>query len=128
MLYDEILTLDCDLKIYGSPYSPEFNEWAFSLKSQEDQKNCWTQIPDDTDILITHGPPFGILDQNNDGLNCGDEILLKEVQERVKPQLHLFGHIHEAYGMQVINETTYINASTCNFQYSPENKPVVYDI
>ena len=98
LLYDEAIILDCGLKIYGSPYTPEFYEWAFSLKNQEEKIECWSKIPNDTNILVTHGPPLGILDQNADGIPCGDDILLKEVQERVKPKLHLFGHIHEGYG------------------------------
>ena len=62
VLYDESITLECGLKIYGSPYSPEFCGWAFSLKSKQEKIDCWSKIPDDTDILITHGPPLGILD------------------------------------------------------------------
>ena len=80
MLYDEAITLDCGLKIYGSPYSPEFCNWAFSLKTTQDKIDCWSKIPDDTDILITHGPPFGILDEcAGSGFNAGDEVLLEEV-------------------------------------------------
>ena len=80
VLYDESITLECGLKIYGSPYSPEFCNWAFSLKSTQDKIDCWSKIPDDTDILITHTPPHGILDERKgSGFNTGDEVLLEEV-------------------------------------------------
>jgi len=62
ILYNESITLDCGIKIWGSPYSPEFCGWAFSLKTDEDSKEMWKTIPDDVDILMTHGPPHGILD------------------------------------------------------------------
>jgi len=100
MLYDESIELDCGIKIWGSPYSPEFCGWAFSLKSEADSCEHWKNIPDDTDILITHGPPLGILDRCSNGHKAGDACLLKEVKERVKPKYHLFGHIHEAYGIE----------------------------
>lgn len=58
ILYDEAIELDCGVKLYGSPYSPEFCGWSFSLKSDKESEECWKKIPDDVDILMTHGPPY----------------------------------------------------------------------
>lgn len=127
ILYDEAIELDCGIKIWGSPYSPEFMGWAFSLKTPKDSVDLWQQIPDDTDILMTHGPPHGIQDECSNGFHAGDAALLKEVKERVKPKYHLFGHIHEAYGATVIGPTTFINASICTLKYYPTQKPFVFD-
>jgi len=79
MLYNEMIELDCGIKIWGSPYTPEFNNWAFSLKTEEAKQEMWKTIPNNIDILMTHGPPFRILDTNASMQNCGDEVLLKEV-------------------------------------------------
>ncbi|KAI1174933.1 Metallo-dependent phosphatase [Nemania sp. FL0916] len=79
------------LKIYGSPKSPRQGNWAFQYLREDD---VWEhKIPDDTDILITHGPPRGHLDLTN--LGC--HHLLRELW-RVHPLLHVFGHVHEGYG------------------------------
>ncbi|SFS33448.1 hypothetical protein SAMN05660206_101200 [Sphingobacterium wenxiniae] len=67
-------------------------------------------IPDDTDILITHGPPFGILDETVYGKRTGGEELLLRVYQ-VKPKYHIFGHIHEDHGSFTKGETTFINNS-----------------
>jgi hypothetical protein len=84
---------------YGSPWSPEFCDWAFNAERGEQSRAIWSKIPDDVDILITHGPPHGILDYvPRSKEHCGCEELLKVVKERVKPRLHIFGHIHETYG------------------------------
>lgn len=87
-----------DCKVWGSPWQPWFCDWAFNVQRGEKMKEKWDLIPSDTDVLITHGPPHGILDKNYEGQPCGCEELLKAVQERVKPRLHIFGHIHEGYG------------------------------
>ena len=74
-----MIELDCGIKIWGSPYTPEFNNWAFPLKTEEAKQELWQQIPNDIDILMTHGPPKGILDKNTSMIECGDEVLRKEV-------------------------------------------------
>lgn len=115
------------LKIWGSPWTPEFHNWAFNANSDK-RRSIWSQIPDDVDILITHGPPMGILDKlsgTNESVGCPH--LAKNVV-RIKPKLHVFGHIHEGYGMVERDGVIYINASTCNLDYKPVNKPVIIDI
>jgi Icc-related predicted phosphoesterase len=115
------------LKIYGSPWQPEFFQWAFNLPRGEELAKKWAKIPDDTDILVTHGPPFNILDKLQEGNHTGCSDLLKRIK-KVKPCLSVFGHIHEAYGVSVRKDTTFINASICTRSYAATNRPIVVDI
>jgi Icc-related predicted phosphoesterase len=117
------------IKFYGSPYQPEFYNWAFNLpRSGSGLARVWSLIPDDTDVLITHGPPAGILDQPfGKGEHAGCELLLKRVEE-VRPRLHVFGHIHGSYGQTRIGETLFVNASLCDERYQPTNRPHVIEI
>jgi diketogulonate reductase-like aldo/keto reductase/Icc-related predicted phosphoesterase len=116
-------------KVFGTPYQPEFFNWAFNLGRGHPCDEAWEKIPTDTDILVTHGPPLGHGDlcQGSD-FRAGCLDLLRHVQKRVKPLVHVFGHIHEGYGTTSNNVTTFINASTCNFTYRPMNKPIVFDL
>ena len=116
-----------DLKIYGSPWQPRFFDWAFNLNRGAEIAEKWKLIPPDTDILITHGPPFGILDETPRNDFAGCEELRKKV-EQIKPQLHIFGHIHYAYGKIEKFGTTFINASNCDESYEPTNLPMVIDL
>ncbi len=104
------------LKIWGSPIQPWFYDWAFNRKRGAEIKKHWDLIPSDTDILITHGPPYGILDkcENGDVVGC-EELLAKVLQ--INPRLHVFGHIHEAHGMEQRGKTTYVNAAVLNLRY-----------
>lgn len=115
------------LKFYGSPVSPWFFNWAFNVHRGDAIKEYWDKIPNDTDVLITHGPPMGILDANEYGEKCGCFDLLQAVTE-IKPFFHIFGHIHEGYGRKVINGTEFINASVLDEQYRLKNEPMVFDI
>jgi len=101
------------LKIWGSPVQPEFFNWAFNRERGEDICKHWDLIPDDTDILITHGPAFGILDRVLEGEYVGCSDLLKKIKQ-IKPKIHAFGHIHEAYGQCEEDGTTFINACNVN--------------
>ncbi|NDV65146.1 metallophosphoesterase [Bacteroides sp. 224] len=82
------------------------------------------EIPNDTDVLISHNPPFGILDFD-DGMNYGCRILLEAV-ERVNPFYHFFGHIHAANGVETINKTTFVNSAIMNEKYEFVNKPRLF--
>ena len=113
------------LKIYGSPYSVEFGNWAFPTFDNE-KGSRWEKIPNDTDIVLVHGPPYGILDKTTRGLNAGCPYLKKKIS-KIKPALCVFGHIHEAYGVVQKKNTIYANASVLNIQYSVQNKPIVID-
>ncbi len=117
------------LKIYGSPWQPEFYNWAFNLpRNGWELELKWKDIPEDTDILITHGPPHGVRDFTPANLQVGCEILRFHVENRIKPSIHVFGHIHHAYGAVQQDETMYVNASICTERYIPSNKPIIIDI
>jgi hypothetical protein len=118
---------DTMIKIWGSPWQPEFHNWAFNLPRGERIKEKWDMIPMNTDILITHGPPMGKLDYvPYDNVNVGCEELLIRIQE-VKPKIHVFGHIHEGYGYVFDGNTHYINAAVLNGRYEFRNKPLTID-
>jgi len=124
-----------NLKIWGSPIQPYFNNWAFNRKRGNDIKKHWDMIPDDIDILIVHGPPRNILDKispifqrYNENINVGCDDLRDAVLNRIKPKLMVFGHIHESYGNITINNTTFINASCLNENYRAINKPHFFEI
>ena len=117
------------IKFYGSPWQPEFMNWAFNLQRDGiDLMNKWAAIPDDTEILLTHGPPFGVLDMTLQGEQVGCEQLERRIKQLKYLQIHAFGHIHEAYGVEEINKVKYINACICNRSYQPMNKPIVIDL
>jgi len=119
--------VDTMVKIWGTPWQPEFHNWAFNLPRGEKLKEKWDMIPVNTDILITHGPPFGKLDYvPYDNVNVGCEELMKRVQE-IKPKIHVFGHIHEGYGYVFDGNTHFINAAVLNGRYEYRNKPVTID-
>ncbi len=103
------------LKIWGSPVSPispKFgDDWAFNIERGPEIRRYWEQIPANVDILITHCPPFGILDKNGMGDNEGCKDLADLIENKIRPRIHIFGHIHEAYGQVQIGTTNYINAS-----------------
>lgn len=104
------------LKIWGSPIQPWFFDWAFNRQRGAEIAKHWALIPEDTDILVTHGPPYGILDKTDDGKLVGCEELIKVV-ERIRPKVHVFGHIHEAHGSLVKDGTHFVNASVLNLRY-----------
>lgn len=114
------------IKIWGSPITPWFYDWAFNRNRGEDIQRYWKQIPDDIDILVTHGPPYNQGDRTARGERVGCEDLLKKVLQ-IKPKYHVFGHIHEAYGITENEHTTFINASCLNLQYYMVNTPVCID-
>jgi len=129
------------VKIYGSPWQPRFGWWAFNLERGQDIKAKWDMIPEDTDILVTHGPPYGKGDKVYRGV-IHDEMMdqqlseyervgckdLKQAVERIKPKYHIFGHIHSGYGTYKNEDTTFINASIVNERYENVNTPIVFDI
>ena len=115
------------LKFYGSPWTPRFYDWAFNADTDK-LSEVWSAIPAEIDFLITHGPPFGILDETEEGNKIGCKILLQEIQTRIKPKYHVFGHDHEGYGSKVIDGTNFINASSCNRRYLPVNPPIIFAI
>lgn len=118
------------LRIWGSPWQPRFFDWAFNLDRGKKISEKWDLIPEGIHVLVTHGPPAGILDQNARGESVGCLDLRVKIETMTPPPLiHAFGHIHEARG--IANEssgTLFINASICNLRYQAVNKPVVVNL
>ena len=122
------------LNIFGSAYTPAFMDWAFN-KDRAELKEVWDEIPDNTNILISHGPPMGILstvrvvERGVEGIDeCGCYDLYNRIQELKDLKLHIFGHIHDSYGTIDIGNITHINASICTENYKPINKPIIIDL
>lgn len=132
-LQDSAVEID-GLKIYGSPWQPRFFDWAFNLNRGLELAEKWKFIPNDIDVLITHGPPHGILDQvpRPWGIeNTGCEELRKrieEVAEHCRLKLHIFGHIHCGYGTHEEFGIKFVNASNCDEQYNPTQPPIVVNL
>ncbi|RZF43641.1 hypothetical protein LSTR_LSTR009238 [Laodelphax striatellus] len=126
-LQDDAVTL-YGLKIYGTPWQPEYSHLAFNLTRGKACLAKWDLIPADTDILVTHTPPLGRGDLCRSGVRAGCCELLATVQKRVRPSYHVFGHIHEGYGVTSDGQTIYVNASTCNVKYVAVNPPIVFDV
>ncbi|XP_071156969.1 metallophosphoesterase MPPED2-like [Mytilus edulis] len=118
----------CGLHIYGSPWIPEYCNSAFNLKRGGELLQKWNNIPDKTDIIVSHGPPLGYGDLTISKTHVGCLELLNTVQRRVKPKYHVFGHVREGYGIISDGFTTFVNSSTCTFSYTPSNAPVVFDL
>ena len=123
-LYNCMVTIE-GIKIWGSPYSTQFGNWAF-MGHLDELKGIWSTIPEDTDIIITHSPPFGINDQVR-GISQGCPALRDRIKE-IKPKYHICGHIHE-HGTKIYcdENTIYVNASVLDEFYTLCNKPVVID-
>lgn len=125
-LFDSMVEID-GLKIYGSPWQPEFFNWAFNLpRMGTELKEKWDNIPEGMDILITHGPCWGILDMVPSGVNVGCELLTKRINY-VYPKIHVFGHIHGSYGQRSVNGIEFINASILGESYEFKNRPITID-
>jgi Icc-related predicted phosphoesterase len=116
------------LRLYGSPWQPWFGGWAFELQRGSQLGAKWKQIPADVDILITHGPPYGYGDETSRGERVGCRDLRREIEERIQPRVHLYGHIHEGAGQYKNGKTTFVNASNIDEKFRPTNAPVVLEI
>jgi len=114
-------------RFWGSPITPWFFNWAFNRHRGEAIKKHWDMAPVDTDILITHGPVYKIVDKTTSGHYAGCEDLLQKVKA-IKPKVHICGHIHEAYGSIEKDGTFFINASLLDEKYRWRNEPVIVDI
>ena len=128
-LLDDYIEIE-GIKIWGSPYTPTFNNWYFMADRGEEIRKHWNLIPEDVDIIVTHGPPYGILDtveERKDNIHLGCDELVKAIN-RIKPVYHIFGHIHSSGGKIIKKErTTFINCSVCDEAYDVVNKPVEFE-
>lgn len=124
-LEDQLIEIE-GLKIYGSPWSNRFFDWGFNAEEFE-LEEIYSKIPQ-CDILISHGPPFGIGDLNPNYQHCGSQALLNKISN-IKPKLVVCGHIHYSYGVyRTIPSLTVVNASICTEQYKPINTPIEIEI
>ena len=131
-LQDDLLMVGEDhdemIKIYGSPWQPEFYNWAFNLpRDGWELGQKWSDIPTDTDILITHGPAFGYVDKvigSPDNLGCEQ---LRDKIKTIKPKIHVCGHIHSGRGIVLNDGTLYINASVLDERYHYTQTPFTID-
>lgn len=141
LLIDEDAVIDGKI-FYGSPWTPWFGGdfWAFNFpdhnanffRARAHSRVCWDNIPDDTEVLITHGPPRGILDEVNRGETVGCPWLKERIDSLDKLKLHVFGHIHESQGMKILGHKsgfrTFVNAAVCTLNYKPVNQVQVIEI
>lgn len=128
LLIDESIVID-GIKFFGSPCTPAFNNWAFQLYEEFDNE-FWRIIPDDTDVLITHGPAYGTLDTTGlkDGLgHLGCKWLRDRIQQ-LQIKAHLFGHIHGGYGRKKLKHYEALNSSIMTETYRPLNMPQVIEV
>jgi Icc-related predicted phosphoesterase len=114
------------LKFYGNSDTPAFCNWAFN-KYPEELMQSYSNIPDDVDVLITHGPPKGILDKLRTK-ELGSSELRFHIQRLTKLKAHLFGHIHYSHGIKQINGVWYSNGAICDESYSAANSPNIIEL
>jgi len=115
------------LRVWGSPWQPRFYDWAFNVDRGAPLAEKWALIPDDTDILVTHGPPFGVLDVTPAGMRVGCEALAERL-EALRVRLHVFGHIHHSYGVIERGSRISVNACTCDESYRAAHAPIVVEL
>jgi len=131
-LLDQQVVLD-DIVFYGSPWTPWFGGYAFNLKRGPHLSAVWNRIPANTNVLITHGPPAMIGDMvHHEGRlsieNVGDSDLSGAISKLTHLKAHIYGHIHEGYGLRRVGGVSYANASLLDEHYVSRNKPIVIDI
>jgi len=122
-LKDSSVELD-GLLIHGAPWQPFFNDWAFNVEKEDDLYTKFKQAPNHTDILVTHGPPRGVLDKNKHGKMCGSYALRDRIME-INPMLFVCGHIHEARGQGTLGRTHCVNASCVDLRLRPLRSPEI---
>ena len=118
-LHNSAVTIN-GLKFWGTPQSPSMSNWAFH------DAFYWKDIPQDTDILISHIPPFDVLDLHDRNSHLGDSMLRKRIEE-LDLKLHVFGHAHDSYGLTRLKDTIFINASSQDQSGRYMNPPIIFD-
>jgi Icc-related predicted phosphoesterase len=126
VLHEKSLEIE-GIRFYGAAWQPEFYQWAFNVPRDATAVKNWAKIPEDTNVLITHGPPYGTLDFVSDGLsveNVGCAALAERILALPNLTTSIFGHIHENHGVVKKGEITYINVSSTNDLYSNIFPPI----
>jgi Icc-related predicted phosphoesterase len=119
-LHNTALSLG-NIKFWGTPQVPSLTRWAFK------EPFYWNDIPKDTDILISHVPPYEILDLHDRNFHLGDKVLAKRV-DKLSLSYHIFGHVHDAYGLTRIKNTIFVNASSVDSTGRYFNPPIILDV
>jgi Icc-related predicted phosphoesterase len=120
LLVNESVTIE-GIRIWGSPVSL-LADVPFGIPYENKREQLYSTIPPDTDVLVTHGPPLGVLD-------CGQGCAaLRRAVIRVKPKLHVFGHVHSGYGTRPTQHTLFVNASALNEEGAPSHPPVILNL
>lgn len=116
------------LVIHGSPWQPIFYDWAFNL-SEEELAEKFALIPDNADIVVTHGPPLGFRDETPSGLHVGSSALRRRI-DQVQPALHVFGHIHHSHGTVKTHDssTLFANVSVVDEDYAMVHNPTGFQL
>lgn len=132
LLIDQAIVID-GVKIYGSPYTPTFSNWYFMRDRGEALKQHWDAIPDDTQVLITHGPAYQIKDwvknrSSPEGENVGCVDLRARIEQLVDLRLHVFGHIHDQAGTRTIGKYIAANAALLNDEYKNAYTPITISV
>jgi len=125
LLINESVTM-CGFKIWGSPVTCD--DTAYGFTRLEERAALYAAIPSDTDILVTHGPPYGILDCEPGAVHRQGCPALRDAVKRLRPRLHVFGHVHAGYGAAQGKFTAYVNAALLGLAGDIENRPIVLDI
>ncbi len=125
-LIDQEIVID-GVKFYGSPWMPEFNNWYFMMeRGSKKLKQMRRDIPEDTEVLITHCPPYGVLDYSITRVFYGCEVLRERIDGSLRNlKAHIFGHIHEQHGSK---HNMFYNVAICNRSYEPVNPSTIVDI
>lgn len=116
------------IKFWGSPWQPWFHNFAFNLMRGKLIAAKWDLIPEDTNVLITHGPVLNILDEVPGGERVGCADLSKRINDLKELRAHICGHIHHSHGIAEIANIQFVNASSCTEAYKPTNPPLVIEI
>jgi Icc-related predicted phosphoesterase len=114
------------IRLWGSPVTPLYGG-AFGKSKPEDRSRHWAQIPEGLDILITHGPPFGVLDHCGSAERREGCPQLFEAVFRAKPRVHIFGHVHHGYGLLRTSDTQFVNCSLMGEDGRLSRTPIVID-
>ena len=113
-----------NVNFWGSPFTPGDGHWAFNKSRGSEMSHHWNKIPQNTDVLITHGPPFEILDELDNKHPIGCEKLAKRIRN-LKIKYHVFGHVHNDYGIVRTKTTIFINSASLDEKYRSINAPLI---
>ncbi len=125
----KIKTQTNPLCVYGSAFTPTFHFWGFNLDDTPEQLGRkFAAIPDDVDIILTHGPPLGILDTNLLNEHCGSKQLKDNLPRLKQLKLHVFGHLHSPFGVVLHNDVMFVNCCLCDEDYNPSRQPILVEL